>query len=193
VLLDARVGPDFPEVWNWDAPLVLDALKNGTAASLCDNPKTAVVEDCAGDVRLAYKRAIAALTKAYGPDRANWRWGNAHRAHFPNRLLARLPVLGEWFDLGLSADGDNFTLNRASPIIDDPTGAAFDDVHGASLRALFDLASLDRSRFVIAGGQSGNPVSSHYADFLPLWRDGQYVTMVGGDSNRLILLPKATP
>jgi penicillin amidase len=193
VLLDARVGPDFPEVWNWDAPLVLDALKNGSAAPLCDNPKTAVIEDCVGDVRLAYKRAIAALTKAYGPDRANWRWGNAHRAHFPNYVLERLPILGAWFDPGLAADGDNFTLNRASPVIDDPTGAAFDDVHGASLRALFDLSSLDRSRFVIAGGQSGNPVSSHYADFLPLWRDGQYVTMVGGDSNRLILLPKAPP
>ena len=66
----------------------------------------------------------------------------------------------------------------------------FDDVHGASLRAIFDLSNLDRSRFVIAGGQCGNPLSAHYADFTLLWRDGQYVTMVGADGNRLMLLPE---
>ena len=68
----------------------------------------------------------------------------------------------------LPADGDNFTLNRASPRVEDSTGARFDDIHGASLRAIFDLADLDRSRFVIAGGQSGNPRLRHYADFAPL-------------------------
>jgi len=46
---------------------------------------------------------------------------------------------------------------------------------------------------VIAGGQSGNPVSAHYADFAPLWRDGQYVTMVGTASNRLRLEPEVHP
>ena len=55
------------------------------------------------------------------------------------------------------------------------------------------LAALDRSRFVIAGGQSGNPVSGHYADFAPLWRDGQYVEMAGTASNRLRLLPEEHP
>jgi penicillin amidase len=102
-------------------------------------------------------------------------------------------LLAEWFDLALPADGDNYTLNRASPRVADATDARFDDIHGASLRAIFDLAALDRSRFVIAGGQSGNPVSGHYADFAPLWRDGQYVEMAGSASNRLQLLPEVRP
>jgi len=93
-------------------------------------------------------------------------------------------------DLATPTDGDNFTLNRASPRVDDPTGAHFDDVHGASLRVIFDLSDLDRSRFVIAGGQCGNPLSAHYADFVALWRDGQYVTMVGKDGNLLRLVPE---
>jgi penicillin amidase len=190
VLLDTRTGDEFSEVWLWDAPLVNEALTGKAAAGLCDDPKTPVVEDCASDIRLAYQRAIAKLTAAYGPDRAAWRWGNAHRAHFPNLLLSRIPMVSALFDLALPADGDNFTLNRASPRVNDPTGARFDDVHGASLRAIFDFSNLDRSRYVIAGGQCGNPLSAHYADFTLLWRDGQYVTMVGADGNRLMLLPE---
>ncbi|HEY2113239.1 MAG TPA: penicillin acylase family protein, partial [Dongiaceae bacterium] len=55
------------------------------------------------------------------------------------------------------------------------------------------LADLDLSRFMIAGGQSGNQASDHDADFAPLWRDGQYVTMVGTASNHLRLEPEVRP
>ena len=193
VMLDTRLGENFSDVWFWDAPLLIEALKGGPDAALCDDPKTPAIEDCAADIRLAHSQAMAALTAAYGADRSRWRWGDAHRAHFPNAFLSHIPLLAEWFDLALPADGDNFTLNRASPRVEDATGARFDDIHGASLRAIFDLAALDRSRFVIAGGQSGNPVSGHYADFAPLWRDGQYVEMTGTASNRLQLLPEVRP
>jgi len=33
----------------------------------------------------------------------------------------------------------------------------------------------NRIEFVLAGGESGNPFSPHYADLLPLWTRGQYV------------------
>ena len=193
VMLDTRLGENFSDVWFWDAPLLIEALKGGPASALCDDPKTPAIEDCAGDIRLAHEQAMAALTAAYGADRSRWRWGDAHRAHFPNPFLSHIPLLAGWFDLALPTDGDNFSLNRASPRVDDATGARFDDIHGASLRAIFDLANLDRSRFVICCGQSGNPVSDHYADFAPLWRDGQYVTMVGTVSNRLRLEPEVRP
>jgi penicillin amidase len=136
---------------------------------------------------------MKALAAVYGPDMGAWHWGNAHRARFPHALFGRIPGLRQWFDLGLPAEGDNFTVNRASPRIDDPAGAAFDDMHGAGLRAIFDLADLDRSRFVIAGGQSGNPFSAHYADFARLWQGGRYVTIVGDQQKLLTLEPEAAP
>src|SRR5262249_30383987 len=154
--------------------------RGGPAAVLCDDPKTPAVEDCTAAVRLAHDRAMAALESAYGEDRSRWQWGAAHAAHFPHALWSRVPVVRALFDLNLATDGDYFTLNRASPIIEDPTGTRFDDVHGASLRAIVDLAHPDLSLFQIAGGQSGNPVSVHYADLAHLWRDGRYLTMVGG-------------
>jgi penicillin amidase len=37
------------------------------------------------------------------------------------------------------------------------------------------LADLSRSRFIVATGQSGNPLSPHYGDMLTRWRDGGHV------------------
>jgi penicillin amidase len=193
LMLEPRLGADFPAVWSWDASMIAEALGGGRAAVLCDDPRTPPVEDCAKLVIAAHERALGSLTAAYGADRGRWRWGDAHRAHFPNSVLSRLPVIGAWFDLDLAADGDYFTVDRGVPRIADPTGARFDDLHGASLRAIFDLGAPDRSLFVIAGGQSGNPVSAHYADFTGLWQDGRYVTMVGADSSRLRLVPAPAP
>jgi penicillin amidase len=43
--------------------------------------------------------------------------------------------------------------------------------------AVYDLADLDRSLFVVAPGQSGNLLSRHAWDFLRRWRDGGTVTL----------------
>ena len=40
-----------------------------------------------------------------------------------------------------------------------------------------DLSDLDGSRFVIATGQSGNPLSPRYRDLAAAWRDGQTLTL----------------
>ena len=43
---------------------------------------------------------------------------------------------------------------------------------GPTYRGLYDLALPDRSRFVAATGQSGNPLSAHYDDLTALWVAG---------------------
>jgi penicillin amidase len=193
LLLDGRLHGEFTSFWFWDAPLLEEALRGGPASALCDDPGTPAIEDCVLRAKQAHGIAIKALTRAYGADKSAWRWGNAHRAHFDNPLFSRLPVLANLLDLNLPTDGDNYTVNRASPRVNDLSGDNFDDLHGASLRALFDLSDLSRSRFVIAGGQSGNPVSGHYADLTPLWRDGKYVTIVGRQESLLRLIPEPAP
>jgi penicillin amidase len=42
-------------------------------------------------------------------------------------------------------------------------------------RTVIDLGDLDASRYVLAGGQSGNPLSPHYADLFELWQRGEGV------------------
>ena len=38
-----------------------------------------------------------------------------------------------------------------------------------------DLGDVERSRYVLAGGLSGNPLSPHYADLFELWQRGEGV------------------
>ena len=49
---------------------------------------------------------------------------------------------------------------------------SFTNTHGAGLRLVADLASPDGLLAVTATGQSGHPLSAHWGDMLPLWRDG---------------------
>ena len=67
--------------------------------------------------------------------------------------------------------GDGTTLDRGG------TDEALKAVHGASYRGVYDLADLDRSLFMMAPGQSGNPLSRHARDFLTRWRDGAMVML----------------
>ncbi len=73
---------------------------------------------------------------------------------------------------------------------------SFQHLDGAGYRAIYDLADLDRSHFMIATGQSGNPLSPHYSDLLERWRDGRYIPIAGrpadlerGAVGKLVLRP----
>jgi len=156
----------------------------------CRNGSSSNVSICLGKLRNALIAALREISSRYGDDIGKWRWGDAHRARFANPLLDRVPLLGDWLFEPLETDGDDYTLNRGTPYIDyDSDEPVFPHVHGASMRAIFDLSNLDNSRFMIAGGQSGNPLSRHYRDLLVRWRDHKYVTMVGQGSDVLTLAP----
>lgn len=53
----------------------------------------------------------------------------------------------------------------------------FGQHHGPGFRAVYDLADLNNSGFIHATGQSGNPLSPRYRDYLTPWRDGELVPM----------------
>jgi penicillin G amidase len=176
------LGDLYEDVWFWDAEILHRVLRNqpAGAADWCDDRGTADrIEDCAFQVREAFTDALGALRQAYGEDLRKWRWGRAHRATFSNVVLGRVPLVGELANSSIEADGDNHTINRASPAMA-RDGVNFPAVHGAGLRTIFDFAQLDESRFIIATGQSGNVFSAHYADMVRRWRDGSYVTIPGG-------------
>jgi len=122
--------------------------------------------DCTALAGRALAEAMAQLTASHGADPGAWRWGAAHPAVFEHPLLRFLPVLGGMTRLSVASAGDGQTVLRGSP------GAGFTNVHGAGLRLVADLGSADGLLAVIATGQSGHPLSRHWGDLLPLWRDG---------------------
>src|SRR5690606_1316981 len=108
--------------------------------------------------------ALDHLAERFGDDMSDWRWGKAHVARFDHPLLSRLPLLRDLFTYGVEADGGNDTVNRAAARLGGSPDTLFEDVHGAGFRAVYDLQTLDRSRFMIATGQSGNPLSPFYGN-----------------------------
>ena len=51
----------------------------------------------------------------------------------------------------------------------------------ASMRMVVDVGAWRNSRFSLPGGQSGNPLSPHYDDLLPLWLRGEGVPIAWTD------------
>ncbi|HUN68246.1 MAG TPA: penicillin acylase family protein, partial [Burkholderiales bacterium] len=49
--------------------------------------------------------------------------------------------------------------------------------HAASLRAIYDLADLEKSLYIHSGGQSGNLFSDHYEAFTEAWARNEYIPM----------------
>jgi penicillin amidase len=148
---------------------------------------------CAGDcnqaLHAALETASTALSAAYGRDPAGWRWSAAHRASFAHPILGLLPVIGRFGRFTIPVSGDATTIDVAGFYLTDARPTDFTAIHGPEFRAVFDLADLDASQFVIAPGQSGNFFSRHAADFLGRWRDGHNITLPADPGpGRLILL-----
>ncbi len=162
----------------------------GTAPAWCDDITTEPAESCAAQIALALEYGLEGLEVRFGGDMADWRWGDAHRASFPHPVLSRVPVLGSLFGFEVEADGGNDTVNRGGARFGGPPENWFEDIHGPGYRSLYDLGDLAASRFMIATGQSGNPLSPFYGSLAERWRDGLYVTMTGeAPAHRLTLTP----
>ena len=155
-------------------PLFLKAVLQGRTI-WCAGPGEPIPNSCDKAVADALDSALDDLGKRFGDNMADWRWGDAHVAMFDALLFRYIPVLDNMTRLAVGTGGDDFTIQRGGFFDADPSG--FRHVHGAGLRAVYDLSDLDGSRFMIATGQSGSPVSAHWGDMLELWRDGATITL----------------
>ena len=143
------------------------------------NPAMDLPTWCGGDCMTALAAALdqstADLARVWGSHPQSWRWGRAHRAVFAHPLLGSIPGVSALTTRRIATSGDEATVGRAG--MADAATPSFDDVHGGSFRGVYDLANLDRSRFIVAPGQSGNLFSDHAADFVQRWRDGQTISL----------------
>ncbi len=128
--------------------------------------------DCNASLAEALKTVVTELSARFGDDPAAWRWGTAHKAVFAHPVLRAIPVLGTLTTASIPSPGDDTTIDRGGPRWGD-----FSSVQGASYRGVYDLADLDRSLFVVAPGQSGNPLSRFSRNFMTRWRDGATITL----------------
>jgi len=128
---------------------------------------------CAVPSAAALDRALTRLQTAYGDDVNQWAWGRAHPALSAHKPFGNVPWLARFFDVQVPTGGDTFTVNVGQYWANgDKT--PFANRQAASLRAVYDLADLENSRFIYQTGQSGLVFSSRYRDMRDSWARVEY-------------------
>jgi penicillin amidase len=118
--------------------------------------------------------AVRWLQTRVSPSPARWAWGRVRPLRLVHSLAARRP-LDKVFNRGpIPRGGDGETVAQ--------TGRQYTDLRVnptviANLRMVVDVGNWEESRFVLAGGQSGNPLSPHYADQFALWQRGEALAL----------------
>ena len=118
------------------------------------------------EIEGALSEAVQKLEELLGANPADWSWGGVHQLVLEHPMGGR-PPLDRIFNLGpFPTSGDACTIAQAKTSISE-FGSKVTGL--ANLRAVHDVGNWDACKFVIAGGQSGNPLSPHYDDLLEFW------------------------
>ncbi|MEO1193463.1 MAG: penicillin acylase family protein [Pseudomonadota bacterium] len=101
-------------------------------------------------------------------------WGDLHRLRI-GHVLSQAPVIGSRFIVDrVPIGGSRETLSKtAHGLIEGPHDARY----GAQSRHISDLSDRNANFFVLLGGQDGWFGSANYADQVPLWLNGGYLTL----------------
>ncbi len=199
LVLADELGDDFQRLWRHRPALMRNILSNTDGqAYWCANREAGLPADCPRLVAEALDLALTNLKQRYGQDPARWRWGEAHFAKSSHRPLSNTP-LRRLAEVSVPTPGDAFTVNVGRNALNDEA-EPFANVHAASLRAIYDLADLNRSLFIHSTGQSGHPLSPFYRSFAQSWATVMYVPMTlrpadieAGAIGTLLLRPAAAP
>jgi penicillin amidase len=132
----------------------------------CDDRGTPARETCDDVVTSALHEAVADLTGRLGANQESWRWDAVHRAVFPHQGLDALALLRPLLSRSVPNGGDWSTVD-VGPVSAD---RLYEQHSVPGYREIVDLSPANESSFLIDVGQSGHPLSPHYADFLRDWQ-----------------------
>jgi len=150
-----------------------------------------------GAVVDALGEAFTTLRRRFGQAEARWAWGRVRPLWLRHPFGDKRALDGTFNVRGLVCGGDASTIAQASVDLEDPTK---NPIGVATLRAVIDVGAWDASRWVLLGGQSGNPMVPAYADQVPLHARGEGLPIWWSDARRdedtahsLRLTPAAAP
>ncbi len=172
-----RLGPAYEEAFLDQGSIPIRNLQflfeQGRSLWFDDLRTGDVVEGPREDILAALTAAQEELEDRFGKDPTSWCWGRIHTLTHPHPL-ASIPVLDKL--LGLSVGpfempGSNTTVLNMEFEMADP----FKITLGPSMRHIHDFSEFyTGTRSILPTGQSGNPVSPHYADQAVLYNTGGY-------------------
>ena len=137
---------------------LLEGVLKDSAYKFLDNINTTQIETLADEATAAFKRASIELGKIETSGKLDWaKYKDTHINH-----LLRLP---EFSRLHLPIGGGTNIINATK------------ENHGPSWRMIVSLTKNTEAYGVYPGGQSGNPGSKYYDNFIDQWVAGKYYTL----------------
>ncbi|ALI06266.1 MULTISPECIES: penicillin acylase family protein [Pseudomonas] len=172
IFLD-ELGPDSSPAWQalvangqLSYSAQADHLLGREDSPFWDDVRTPQKEDKAVILARSLAATINAGDSQLGGDHKAWQWGQLHRYTWKNSngQIVRGP---------LPAGGDATTLNTAAFA----WGQDFSTTLAPAMRFIVDFGQPEPLMIQDGAGQSGNPVSPHYANGIDPWIKGQYQSL----------------
>ncbi|MGG9964564.1 penicillin acylase family protein [Ferruginibacter sp. SUN106] len=138
---------------------LLEGILKDSAYKFLDNITTPQTETLADEVTAAFKKTAVQLKQSELEGKLEWeKHKGTHLTH-----LAR--ILVPFNRMNLPIGGGTHCINAAKP------------EHGPSWRMVISLTQKTEAYGVYPGGQSGNPGSKYYDNFVDQWANGKYYTL----------------
>ena len=138
-----------------DEQTLLENLLRDSVFRFIDNINTTNIETIEDQITLAFKKAVIGI----GEDKNKWSWSKFKNPAIYHLLRGSVMPFAR---SGLSLGGWGNTIN------------AMKVTHGPSWRMIIHLTEPVEAYGVYPGGQSGNPGSKYYDNFVDNWATGKY-------------------
>ena len=134
------------------SPIIEEMILNGTSEYFDDDSTSGVAETCDEILVRALHGAVNEIYSLYGADQLNWLYGLHHTLSIEH-MAGLTTIVGG----GIRGQHTLFPSH------------GWEMSTGPVYRSVIDLGTTGNSRWVIAGGQSGNPFSMHFDDLFQLY------------------------
>lgn len=161
-------GIFYDELYSKATPIIkpekfvlLEALKRDPSYKFIDDIRTAELEDLTSQVTIAFKKAAKTLSSLEKEGRLTWHvYKNTTIYH-----LLKTNAMA-FAKSGIKIGGGHGIVN------------ATQHDHGPSWKMIIELDSTTKAVGVYPGGQSGNPGSKYYDNFIDTWGRGEYYPLL---------------
>nr|MDQ6903524.1 penicillin acylase family protein [Bacteroidota bacterium] len=137
---------------------LLENILKDSAFKFLDNINTPQKETLSDDITTAFKQAAKVAADADADGNLSW-------AKYKDTKVLNLARIEAFSRLHLPIGGGTNTINAAN------------EQHGPSWRMIVSLTPQTEAYAVYPGGQSGNPGSKYYDNFIDTWAQGKYFTI----------------
>ncbi|MEB2125614.1 penicillin acylase family protein [Xanthomonas arboricola pv. corylina] len=169
--LDALVGGVSQEA--------LNSLLTAQDSPWCGRTVTPGQRTCDEVLAASLDAAVKELEKLAGSDPEDWSWGRLHRAYYAHTPFSQIKTTRLLFERRGPGGGSADTIDVADSTFDPATG--YRQTFGATFRQIIHFGSGQDSHLLInSSGQSGHPLSRHYADMNQQFSAGQYLSVRAG-------------